>query len=91
MTHKINQKNISADSSIQPGDYALIITPDNEIEFLMPNLDEVEDNRPVPKLAIALIAVANLMGNELWVHQTIDSFFGSNDDVINKGKIKRKV
>jgi hypothetical protein len=91
MTRRKEKKPIGGSSGIGPGDYAIIITPDNEIEFLMPNLDEVEDSKPIPKLAIALIAVANLMENDLWVKQTIDKFFGSSDDEIDRVKITKKI
>ncbi len=75
-------------SNIQPGDYALIVTSDNEIEFLMPDLDEIENKCPVPKLAIALIAVANYMSDELWVNETIQGFFEETDCGSDKSKIK---
>lgn len=84
MSNDPDKRDSATSSNIQPGDYALIITSDNEIEFLMPQMNENETSRPVPKLAIALAAIANLMGDDRWVDQVIHSFFGKT-----KGKHSR--
>jgi hypothetical protein len=88
MAEESDKKSSATSSNIQPGDYALIITPDNEIEFLMPHVNENEINRPVPKLAIALAAIANLMGDDRWVDQVIHSIFGTTKGKSSRSKRK---
>lgn len=88
MTNDSEKKSSNSSSNIKPEDYALIITPDNEIEFLMPYVNENEINRPVPKLAIALAAIANLMGDDRWVDQVIHSFFGTTKGKSSRSKRK---
>lgn len=60
---------------IKAGDYALIITEDNDIEFLMPSDQHIASEKPVPKLAIALIAIANKLSDPSWVEMVISDFF----------------
>ena len=64
---------------IKSGDYALIITEDNDIEFLMPAEQEIASNKPVPKLAIALIAIANKLSDPSWVEMVISDFFDNQN------------
>lgn len=73
-------------SHIKKGDYALIVTEDNDIEFLMPMANEVTPTKPVPKLAIALIAIANKLSDKPWVDRVISDFFLDQDKATKNNK-----
>lgn len=74
-------------NQLKTGDYALIITQDNDIEFLMPLQNEVETGAPVPTHAYALIAFANRISDEAWTTQFVEEFFSEYN--CNKKKIKK--
>lgn len=89
MTPKHKSKRVKEQNrnQLKSGDYALIITPDNDIEFLMPQQNEIEIGAPVPKHAYALIAFANRISDEAWTTQFIEEFFSEYN--CNKKKIKK--
>ena len=65
MPPKHKRKNIKEQNvnQIKAGDYALIVTPENDIEFLMPLKNEADIKKSVPKNAFALIALANKLSD----------------------------
>lgn len=89
MTPKHKSKRVEEQNrnQLKSGDYALIITPDNDIEFLMPLQNEMETGEPVPKHAYALIAFANRISDEAWTTQFVEEFFSEYN--YNKKKIKK--
>ena len=50
MTPKHKSKRVKEQNrnQLKAGDYALIVTPDNDIEFLMPLQNEIETGAAVP-------------------------------------------
>lgn len=81
MPPKQKRKNIKEQNinQIKAGDYALIVTPENDIEFLMPLKNEVEINESVPKNAFALIALANKLSDQEWSDNFVNDFFSEYD------------
>lgn len=73
--HKSKRVKEQNRNQLKAGDYALIITPDNDIEFLMPLQSEVKTEATVPKHAYALIAFANRLNDEAWATQFVEEFF----------------
>ncbi len=59
------------------GDYALVVTSDNEVRLVTPRLDDDNDS-PVPSLALLLIAVANKLQDSAWVEEIIADYFGDD-------------
>ena len=88
MPPKQKRKNIKEQNinQIKAGDYALIVTPENDIEFLMPLKNEIEINESVPKNAFALIALANKLSDQEWSDNFVNDFF-SEYDLDKKKKI----
>ena len=81
MPPKHKRKNIKEQNvnQIKAGDYALIVTPENDIEFLMPLKNEIEINESVPKNAFALIALANKLSDQEWSDNFVNDFFSEYD------------
>ena len=81
MPPKQKRKNIKEQNinQIKAGDYALIVTPENDIEFLMPLKNEIEINESVPKNAFALIALANKLSDQEWSDNFVNDFFSEYD------------
>ena len=88
MPPKHKRKNIKEQNinQIKAGDYALIVTPENDIEFLMPLKNKIEINESVPKNAFALIALANKLSDQEWSDNFVNDFF-SEYDLDKKKKI----
>lgn len=82
MPPKHKQKNIKEQNinQIKAGDYALIVTPENDIEFLMPLKSEIDIKKSVPKNAFALIALANKLSDQEWSDNFVNDFFSEYDD-----------
>ena len=89
MTPKHKSKRVKEQNrnQLKSGDYALIITPDNDIEFLMPLQNEIETGAAVPKHAYALIAFANRLSDEVWATQFVEEFFSQYN--CNQKKTKK--
>jgi hypothetical protein len=81
MPPKHKRKNIKEQNinQIKAGDYALIVTPENDIEFLMPLKNEIEINASVPKNAFALIALSNKISDQEWSDNFVNDFFSEYD------------
>jgi hypothetical protein len=81
MPPKHKRKNIKEQNinQIKAGDYALIVTPENDIEFLMPLKNEIEIKTSVPKNAFALIALANKLSDQEWSDNFVNDFFSEYD------------
>ena len=77
MSPKTRQKNIKEQNrnQLNTGDYALIVTSENDVEFLMPLQDEIDIKQSVPKNAFALIALANKLSDEEWSANFVNDFF----------------
>lgn len=80
--NNIKEQNIN---QIKAGDYALIVTPENDIEFLMPLKNEIDIKKSVPKNAFALVAFANKLSDEEWSDNFVNDFFAKYE-----GKKKNK-
>jgi hypothetical protein len=77
MPAKSKRNNIKEQNrnQLNAGDYALIVTPENDIEFLMPLKNEADIKKSVPKNAFALIALANKLSDEEWSSNFVNEFF----------------
>ena len=88
MPSKSKRNNIKEQNrnQLNAGDYALIVTPENDIEFLMPLKNEADIKKSVPKNAFALIALANKLSDEEWSSNFVNEFFSEYQ---NKEKKKK--
>jgi hypothetical protein len=88
MPAKSKRNNIKEQNrnQLNAGDYALIVTPENDIEFLMPLKNEADIKKSVPKNAFALIALANKLSDEEWSSNFVNEFFSEYQ---NKEKKKK--
>ena len=73
--HKSGRVKEQNRNQLKAGDYALIVTQDNDVEFLMPLKNEEDATKPVPKHAFALIAFANRLEDDIWVSNFVEDFF----------------
>jgi hypothetical protein len=88
MPAKSKRSNIKEQNrnQLNAGDYALIVTPENDIEFLMPLKNEADIKKSVPKNAFALIALANKLSDEEWSSNFVNEFFSEYQNKENKKK-----
>jgi hypothetical protein len=58
---------------IEKNAFALVVTPRNELQLIMPSASN--DDAKIPQLALALIAVANKLSDQEWVEQLLADEF----------------
>lgn len=61
--------------TIKPGDYALIVTRNEDIRLVTPGFDYSDLDAFLPRLVLGLIVVANKMLEDEWIDGIIDDYF----------------
>jgi len=68
----------SKSSTLEKGSYALVVSATNELHLYLPAT--ADEDAVFPKLALALIAVANRLQDRDWVDQLLVEEFGPDSD-----------